>query len=406
MKASERPVAKVIDICSRIPGLREGFTSHQNKVLNRIAACRTESLGVHVYKCSNDSCDHTETRYASCKNRACSVCSWLPREKWKLQRENDLIPDTPYYHNVFTIPHEFSEMASQNQVVMQTLLFKCVSETLKAFEPTHCKGGQIGFCLVLHTWSTMLRLHYHIHAVIPGGYLLDGVWHEMNKYLFPAKGLASMFQNKFCSGLRKLYRKGRLHFHGHLSKLNDSKVFSGAVDAGYRKKWYVHTEVTKSGNPERLIGYLSNYVYKTAISHSRIDEVSETGVTFKYRSHNEDDRGQWRSTTLPCASFLEMFANHIQPHRYMRIRYYGYLGGGVKSERLKTIFEQKEHKYEARNNAIHRSSCEDIQKMSGQMECMRCPKCGSPMLSPWEQYRRRSVHDPPRNDAGDYKVCA
>lgn len=363
-------------------------------------------MGVHVYKCSNDQCDHIESRYASCKNRACSVCSWLPREKWKLQRENDLIPDTPYYHNVFTIPHEFSEMASQNQSVMQTLLFKCVSETLKEFSVTHCKGGQIGFMLVLHTWSTMLRLHYHIHAVIPGGYWRDEEWHEMNTYLFPAKGLSAMFQKKFCSGLRKLYKRGKLHFHGHLAQLNETSAFSRAVDAGYKKKWYVHTEVTRSKNPEKLIGYLSNYVYKTAISHSRIDSVSEEGVTFKYRSHGEDDRGQWKSTNIQCDNFLQMFANHIQPHRYMRIRYYGYLGGGVKAKRLRAIFKQKNKDYEAKNNKIHRSSCEEIQKMSGQMESMRCPKCGSAMLSPWDVYHKQSGHDPPDESRDVYAVCA
>ncbi len=151
MQAKERPIAKIIELCSETTGLFSRFSEQQRKVLNQIYACRTEHMDLHVYRCENQCCDYSTSRYASCKNRACSVCSWLPREKWKLQRENDLIPDVPYYHNVFTIPYVFSLIATQNQVEVQTLLFKAVSETLKAFEKSHCRGGKIGFLAVLHT---------------------------------------------------------------------------------------------------------------------------------------------------------------------------------------------------------------------------------------------------------------
>lgn len=387
-------MAQIIDFCSRTPSVLNDLTSQQIKVLNRISICRTEYLGTYIYRCENEECGHAESRYASCKNRACSVCSWLPREKWKLQRENDLIPGVPYYHNVFTIPHEFSEMASQNMREVQTLLFKCVAETLKAFEESHCNGGQIGFLSVLHSWSTQLLNHYHIHTAIPGGYLLDGKWHDMPDYLFPAKALATMFRNKFCSGLRRLKKAGKLKFYGRLEELNNAKKFSVAIDNGYQKQWYVHVEVTKGKKPEKIMGYLANYVYKTAIDHSRIESVDENGVKFKYRSHGED-RGTWVMKELPCDKFLQLFAGHIQPHRYMRIRYYGFLAGGVKRKSLELIFAQKNKEYEAKNIKIHRSSCEEIQQMGGRMEVAKCPKCGAIMLSPWEVYKRNAGHDPP-----------
>jgi len=413
MKASDRPLAKIIDICRTIPGALGGMSHQQAKVLGRISVCRTEYMGTYIYQCENEKCGHKEARYASCKNRACSVCSWLPREKWKLQRQNDLVPNTPYFHNVFTIPHEFSQIASQNQRAVQTLLLKCVESTLKAFEKSHCRGGKIGFMLVLHTWSTRMLNHYHVHAAIPGGYLLNDRWHPMHEYLFPIRALASMFKNKFCSGLRDLNRKGKLIFDGTLSELNDPGVFSKTIDEGYNNKWYVHSEATKGNDPSKIMGYLANYVYKTAIDHNRIERIDEKEVEFSYRSHEEHDKGAWKRLSLPAQEFLRRFASHIQPHRYTRIRYYGFLGGGVKKKYLALIFAQLAVKeYEAKNRKIHLSSCEEIQEMSGRMEVAKCPCCGARMLSPWEVYKRNAGHDPPttsanaQHDQSQLKVCA
>ena len=156
MKASERPMAKIINICSVIPGALDCYTERQQKVFNQIKFCRTEFMGVNVYNCSNSECGHRESRYSSCKNRNCSVCSWLPKEKWKQQRSNDMIPETAYYHYVFTLPYELSQICSANKRLVQTLLFNSVAETLKSFQKTHCNDGKIGFIQCLHTWSTRL----------------------------------------------------------------------------------------------------------------------------------------------------------------------------------------------------------------------------------------------------------
>lgn len=396
MQAHERPIAKIIELCSETTGIFSRLSEQQRKVLNQVSACRTERMSLHVYRCENEECNHTTSRYASCKNRACSVCSWLPREKWKLQRMNDLIPRVPYYHNVFTIPHIFSRIASQNQVVVQTLLFKAVSETLKAFEASHCRGGKIGFLAVLHTWSTRMLQHYHIHCAIPGGYVKNDKWHDMSKYLFPARALAEMFRNKMCSGLRKLKRDGKLEFRGSLSDLNDAKIFSKTINEGYNKKWYVHVERTQGKDPSRIMGYLANYVYKTAIDHSRISCVNESEVTFSHRSHEDGERGEWKSLTLAPEEFLGRYCDHIQPSRFMRLRYYGFLGGGVKKKYLEMIFEQKESHYNAINQQIHLSSCESIVNERGKSELYACPLCSSQVLSPWEYYRRFAGLDPPK----------
>ena len=411
MNASERPLAKIIDICSRIPGFIESLSSRQCKVLSQVQACRTEALGLIEYTCENEECGHKEFRYMSCKNRACSVCSWLPREKWKMQRVNDLLPGVPYFHNVFTIPHTLSLVASQNQVAVSNLLFKCVSETLKEFAATDCEGGQLGFLLVLHTWSTSLSNHYHIHAAIPAGYLLDEVWKDITtSYLFPINALSDVFRNKFCSGLRALRNKGKLKFYGNQAHLNDPKVLGALINEAYGKKWIIHSECTQGNKPEAIMGYLANYVYKTAIDHSRIVSVSEDRVEFKYRSHSKEDRGKMRTTKRTPEEFLRSYASHILPRGFRRSRYYGFLGGCVKTTRLESIFKQKNKEYKGGNRDIHLSSCEKILDASNK-DFAKCPKCNSNMLSSWEVMRRRAGAGPPDSECGYYgmelhNVCA
>lgn len=412
MKAADRPMATIIDIVNKIPGSRSSFTDHQYKIIRRVRECRTSMLGVYEYKCENESCGHIEYRYVSCKHRACSVCSWLPREKWKLQRENDMIPDCPYYHNVFTIPYDMSAIASQNQVVMQNLLMKSVSATLKEFGESHFgEESQIGFMLVLHTWSTRMTNHYHIHAAIPGGYLFKDKWYQRDNYLFPAKALAQVFRAKMCTGIRNLRKNGLLKFKGQIAHLSDKQAFSDCIDKCYSSHWHVHSEVTKGADPSRLVGYLANYVYKTAIDHSRIQSVSEEAVEYQYRSHEVDSKGKWLTQSLAPAEFMRRFASHIQPEKYTRIRYYGFLAGGVKKERLEVIFKQKKKEYKGKNREIHRSSCEAIMLLSGRMEPMKCPICKSRMLTPWEQEEMKNT-GPPLPDIPatigkkQYKVCA
>ena len=49
-------------------------------------------------------------------------------------READLLP-VPYFHIVFTLPAEISDIAYQNKAVIYDLLFKASSETMLTIPP-------------------------------------------------------------------------------------------------------------------------------------------------------------------------------------------------------------------------------------------------------------------------------
>ena len=73
----------------------------------------------------------------------------------------ELLP-VPYFHVVFTLPHELSPLALQNKKEIYGLLFRASAETLLevAADPKHL-GAEIGFLSVLHTWGQNLLQNPH-----------------------------------------------------------------------------------------------------------------------------------------------------------------------------------------------------------------------------------------------------
>ena len=83
----------------------------QHQVLRAVTRCRTAALGGHVQRCND--CDHQQIQYNSCRNRHCPKCQAMARAAWLEKRESELLP-VPYFHVVFTLPHELAPLALQN----------------------------------------------------------------------------------------------------------------------------------------------------------------------------------------------------------------------------------------------------------------------------------------------------
>jgi hypothetical protein len=99
-----------------------------------------------------------------------------------MARKAELLP-VPYFHVVFTLPQELSELAIHNREQIFTLLFKASSKTLKALgkDPKYL-GAALGFSSILHTWGQNLMFHPHVHIIVPGGGLTaDGKWKASGK---------------------------------------------------------------------------------------------------------------------------------------------------------------------------------------------------------------------------------
>ena len=142
------------------------------EVVSDIIGCRTEWMGGHIQKC--DSCGEEIALYNSCRNRHCSKCQSMTKERWLEKRKSEVLP-VNYFHNVFTVPHEANPVFACNKKTMINILFRSASETLLAFgaNPANGLGGKIGSMMFLHSWTQMMLEHYHVHCTVPAGALSD-----------------------------------------------------------------------------------------------------------------------------------------------------------------------------------------------------------------------------------------
>src|SRR5262249_46245594 len=77
------------------------------RALARLAACRTAALGGHVTECGH--CGDVRYRYHSCGDRHCPACGGSKRAAWLERRRAELL-EVPYFHVVFTLPHQLSAL--------------------------------------------------------------------------------------------------------------------------------------------------------------------------------------------------------------------------------------------------------------------------------------------------------
>ena len=322
-----RPTLEVADIV-RAAGNRfwEEHRSHlawvHRKVLDAIVRCRTAALGGHRDKCTR--CGHLTASYNSCRNRHCPKCQGNVRAKWLAARAAELLP-VPYFHVVFTLPHELSALILQNKRLLYDLLFRTSSASLLelARDPKHL-GADIGFLGVLHTWGQNLQAHPHIHYIVPaGGLAPDGSkWiNSSRRFFLPVEALSQIFRGKFRAELRELFEQDRLQFHGSQQQLASPGAFNHFLWQLGQKDWVVYAK-PPFGGAEHVLNYLARYTHRVAISNHRLLAFENDRVSFRWRDYAHG--GKKKVMTLSTDQFLRRFLLHVLPKGLVRIRHFGF----------------------------------------------------------------------------------
>jgi len=306
--------------------------AHHWKVLNAILACRTGALGGHEYQCAH--CQRAHFVPHSCGNRHCPTCQGINSQAW-LGAQAQVVLPIPYFHLVFTLPHQLNGLIQQNQRALYDLLFASAADTLLTFGRNNL-GAQLGLTAVLHTWSQTLFDHYHLHCIVTGGGLaVDGQrWVKSSgDYLFNVTALSQVFQAKFCAGLQELYAHNRLAFHGQLAPLAAEPTFQALVRTATRQKWVVYSKRRFAG-PEQVLAYLSRYTHRVGITNSRLlhlDRAAST-VTFDYKDYAQGARH--KTMQLGLDEFIRRLRLHFLPPHFVKTRHYGLLANCGRKRRL------------------------------------------------------------------------
>ncbi len=278
--------------------------SHHYKAIQAIIHCRSGSYGTTAYRCTE--CGQLHFIARSCGNRHCPQCQYHKTREWldkQLQRQ------VPGHHFMitFTVPQEIRSVIRQNQKVAYQALFKASSKALKilAADERFIGTNLPGFTGVLHTWGRQLQYHPHIHYIVAGGGLSKdrNQWIPSPKHFFVhVKALSVLFRALF------------------MKEMENAGLRPEIPAIVWRKKWVVNSQAVGSANAS--IRYLAPYVFRVAISNSRIIKVEDRFVYFKYKKQGSR---QWKTTRLEVMEFIRRFLQHVLPSGFMKVRHYGFM---------------------------------------------------------------------------------
>jgi len=310
------------------------------KALNAIRRCRTPDSGELYVQCPD--CNHAEWRPMSCGHRSCPKCQNHEVSQWIDRQQGKLLP-VAYFMATFTLPYELRSLTWHHQKEVYSILFTCVSSTLKDFglNPKNL-GAEIGMTMVLHTHNRKLDFHSHIHVVVPGG----GIdkhrrqWKKKKgKYLFNQDAMSKVFRARF------------------LAALNEAGL---SIPRNIPSEWVV--DCKHVGKGLTALKYLSKYLYRGVISEKNIVSNQDGQVTFKYI---ESKTGNTQYRTLKGEDFLHLIMQHVLPEGFRRVRDYGFLHGNAKKllSLVKLVFHAVIKGIKQRPRPV-----------------FKCPCCKSPMV--------------------------
>lgn len=338
--------------------------AYQRRAIWAINHCRTAALGGRAFVCGP--CAHIHFAYHSCNHKACPQCGAQATGQW-IQRELGKLINAPYFLATFTLPAElrgcfFGPLAKEAYDLFFTAVSRSLSEKLATDKGLRAQVS--GFTAVLHTWNQRLEFHPHIHCLVPGAGL-------------DAHGNYVRVKNEqFLVYLPHLQSAFRKHLYQLLKEANwpvDPQV--------WRKDWGVHIQPVGCGTA--ALKYLGRYVARTAITDSRLLEVTEESVSFRWK-----DRSKGNCTeilTLPGVEFARRYLKHVLPVGLHSVRYYGFCHPAAKAKRLRVQLHS--------GATVHFGSA-PVQDVAS-CACPRCPKCGEPMRLLFSVSPAYAVRGPP-----------
>jgi hypothetical protein len=164
-----------------------------------------------------------------------------------------------------------------------------------------------------------------VHCVIPAGGLSPdhSCWiHLKHDFFLPVKVLSRVFRGKFVAGMKRLFRRKKLSFHGNLKHLSRPSRFRAFLRQLFRQDWVVYAK-PPFGGPEYVLQYLARYTHRVAISNPRLVSLADGKVTFRWKDYAHGKKKS--KMTLTADEFLRRFLLHVLPRGFVRIRHFGFL---------------------------------------------------------------------------------
>ncbi|MDZ7880769.1 MAG: transposase [Saprospiraceae bacterium] len=231
--------------------------------------------------------------------------------------------------------------------------------------------------------------HPHLHTIVPAG-----GWDDINQKWVPAKKLkngffipqkvaAACFKKHFLTAFSQIWEEGNLLLPKELMHLNTTEGFNEFYKKiAFKKNWVVKI-MPPLDNPQRVVDYLGRYIFRIAITDSRIKEVKikEQTVTIDYKDYaaqkDPNKPTPVKALTLNALEFIRRFSQHVLPKGFQKVRYSGIYATAVRKKLRLKIIEKAFANITWQKNI--RTVCQIVATMIGQNP-NACSCCGAENL--------------------------
>lgn len=293
------------------------------KAIHAITHCRTREMGLSYFTCSDNHVGIEQ--YHSCRNRSCFLCAQKKRLEW-VEAQKKRLFNTPHFHVVFTLPHEYLSLWRYNEALFSQLLFKASQNTLRELLGDEKYGGITpGILMALHTWGRQLTLHPHTHCLVSAGGLNNqGEWKALGEYLVPGGVIRSVYRGKLQALLRDSVKSGNLKWPPDMSL----GQFWGTYSSLYKKPWCVRIE-DRYDHGKGVLLYLARYCKGGPINPKQIRSIDKKQIELSYLDHRDK---RVKRLQLKPNEFLRRLLEHVPALGIHTVRYYGLYASAAKKK--------------------------------------------------------------------------
>ena len=146
--------------------------------------------------------------------------------------------------------------------------------------------------------------------------------------------LSRLYRRLFLERLEAAFDAGALNFFGDLAPLADPAAFAAYLRPLRQTEWVVYAK-RPFGGPQQVLDYLGRYTHRVAIANSRLIEINDGQVRFRWKDYRRPDKP--KVMTLDADEFIRRFLLHVLPDGFRRIRHFGFLANAHRTARLATI---------------------------------------------------------------------
>jgi hypothetical protein len=310
------------------------------KAIHALMHCRTREMGTSFYQC--DGRHEVTEQHHSCRHRSCYLCAQKQRIEW-IEKQKQRLLDTPHFHVIFTLPHEYLPLWRYNEKLFASILFEASQKTLlELIGDKKYWGLTPGTLMTLHTWGRQLTLHPHTHCLVTaGGVTPGGDWQAMDKFLLPGGVVRRLYRGKIQAALRDAFDRAELVLPPDWSE----RGFRSLHRSLYRKDWSVRIE-ERYDHAKGVALYLARYCKGGPLNPPQIQAVDERAVHMSYLDHRDK---RTKVQRLKPLQFIQRLLQHVPTPGLHTVRYYGLYASAAKRRygaclaRLGCIADRPEH---------------------------------------------------------------